>query len=122
MHIENARDQNLPKRVLQQIPAPIMAVDADLTVLYVNDDVCVDRELHRGIVGRKCYDVLGNPHCRTSDCGMQRALQDRETTRQRTEIDIRGESRPIEHTCAPILDEEGNLVGGDTPSAVPVSL
>jgi rsbT co-antagonist protein RsbR len=112
-HSSSENGQLIRDTILRQIPTPIMAMDTEMNIIYANEGVCAWAESTADdLVGRKCYDVFTNPHCNTSDCGMRRAYDSGETTRQRTAVNVQGEKLPIEYTCAPILDENGSTIGG----------
>ena len=101
--------------ILGQIPTPVMAVDLDYTITFMNKAGCsfLGQEDCDGVVGRKCYDLLRTPHCRTEECRVRQAIESGETRSARTEAaNGDGVRIPIEYTAAPLRDEDSRVIGG----------
>ena len=100
------------ERILGQIPTPVMAVDRDFTITYINEAGCRFAGAQCGdLLGKKCYDVFATPHCRTAECRTARAMETGETYTARTECG-KGLGIPIEYTASPLRDGGGNTIGG----------
>ena len=104
---------DLAGRVLEQIPTPIMAVDTDFNVIFMN---AVGRELldrpWEDIQGRPCYELFNSLHCRTPECCMRQALDNGKSFMARNEVELDGRKVPIEYSATPLKDAEGTIVGG----------
>jgi len=108
-----AMDNDLAVQVLDQLPTPVFAVDADMRVIFVNAAT-------RGILGRDWKDIQGKPcaslfnsaHCDNQDCRMKQAMTTGVACSARNELKINGRNVPIEYTAAPLKDAKGQVIGG----------
>lgn len=106
-------NENLALNVLHQIPTPVMAVDEDMQVIFMNSSACnILRQPFEKVKGRYCYDLFNSAHCNTPDCRMKTAIANKKPETARNEVKIDGRSIPIEYTAAPLLDSAGNMIGG----------
>lgn len=112
-HPVNQLQGDLSTRVLEQIPTPIMAVDKDYNVIFMN---AVGRELlglpPEEILGVPCYDLFNSMHCNTPECCMRKAMAAGKPFMDRNEVELDGRKVPIEYSATPLKDDEGNIVGG----------
>ncbi len=99
--------------VLQQIPAPVMAIDTDYNVIFLNkkglDMIGKSWEEAKGC---KCYDLFNSRHCNTDECLMKKVMAEGVTYTERNDARINDKTVPIEYTAAPLNDKDGNIVGG----------
>ena len=104
---------DLSLSILEQIPTPVMAVDPDLKLLFMNIAGCrlLGKKLE-DIKGRHCYGLFNSLHCQTPECGMQKAMASGDSRTASNKIKIDGRTVPIEYTAAALKDENGNIVGG----------
>lgn len=108
-----AMNSELALRVLDQIPTPIMAVDLDFHIIFMNEAGRKFLDMPwEDIKGRTCHSLLNSTHCETSDCRMKQAMSTGKTATARNEVNIHGRKVPIEYTAAPLKDADGNVVGG----------
>lgn len=99
--------------VLQQIPTPIMAVDKELNLIFMNDaGLNLSGSVWTDIKGKKCHDIFNSAHCKTDNCRMKNVIEGEATTTVRNEVTIDGRIIPIEYTAAALKDKYGNIVGG----------
>ncbi len=99
--------------VLDQLPTPVMVVDSEFTIRYMNDIGLDWLEMGReDVVGSKCYDLFNTPHCNTPNCRMRGAMETEKVTTSRNELNVYGRTIPIEYTATPVKDQDGNVVGG----------
>lgn len=106
-------DGGLEKHILNQIPTPVMAVNPNFEVMYIND--AGSRMLNRPvdqILGKKCDQVFCSKHCNSDDCCMKKAFADGESYSSRNELNHGLESMPVEYHAVPLRDEDGEIVGG----------
>ncbi len=101
-HVEN----------LNNLPTPVMAVDRDFTVTFMNRAGAGVLGLQSTqCVGRKCYELFKTPHCRTAECRCQQAMAGDGAFSGETIADPSGLNLPIMYTGAPIKNETGQIVG-----------
>lgn len=106
-------DGDLAVSILQQIPTPVMAVNRDLSVVFLNKPgLKLIGKSWSQIKGMQCKDVFKSRHCGTDECRMQQVMGGGQSFTSRNEIEIDGRSIPIEYTAAAMKDNEGNIVGG----------
>ncbi len=94
------------------IPTPIMAIDADFTITYMNEHGA--RLLGRSVKeveGRKCYDLFQTDQCNTPQCACRMAMDSGRTVTQETTARPHGKDVPIRYTAAPLRDDAGKMVG-----------
>ncbi len=98
---------------LNTIPTPIMAIDTEFFITYMNPaGAGVVGKTPDQVVGEKCYNLFKTPHCKTEKCACSRAMK---TSAVVTEHTIARPSEgviiPIKYTAAPIKDAKGNIKG-----------
>ncbi|WP_231716997.1 PAS domain-containing protein [Desulfosarcina ovata] len=98
---------------LNAIPTPIMAIDTDYTVTYMNPTgASVLRTTPDEVTGKKCFDLFKTPHCRTERCACAQAMKsDRVVSEETIARPAEGVIMPIKYTGAPIKDAKGNIKG-----------
>ena len=97
---------------LDNVPAPVMIIDRDFAVKYMSpaaaDTVGMST---KGTVGRKCYDLFKTGDCRTSNCALGQAMQQRTSATSETQARPNGQRLDISHTGVPIVDLGGQVIG-----------
>jgi len=96
---------------LSLVGTPIIAIDRDRKVLFMNG-FALDL-LGKGldeVVGKKCYELFDTDHCNTDECGCMQAVE------QETSIIAETRSRglgdmDIKYYATPFKDENGEIVG-----------
>jgi methyl-accepting chemotaxis protein len=111
MKQKQAADEKIEN--LNAIPTPIMAVDTEFNVTFMNPAAAgVVGMTPDEVVGKKCYDLFKTPHCRTEKCATGRAMRtDSVVTEQTIARPKEGVIIPIKYTGAPIKDAKGNIKG-----------
>jgi methyl-accepting chemotaxis protein len=97
---------------LNKIPTPVMAIDKDFDITFMND-------AGAGIVGltpeeckgKKCYDLFKTPHCQTPECRCIQAMEKDNVFTGETVTDPSGLNLPIQYTGAPLKDADGKTIG-----------
>lgn len=108
-HIPN----ELAQDILQQIPTPVMAVNTNMEIIFMNRaGLGLLDTTWEEIRGRACHTVFQSRHCNTPECRMRRVLDGGEASTVRNEITLDRRAAPIEYTAAALKDSEGNIVGG----------
>jgi methyl-accepting chemotaxis protein len=98
---------------LNTLPTPIMAIDTEFNVTYMNPaGAGVIGSTPDEVIGRKCYDLFKTPHCQTDKCACLRAMKtDSVITEQTIARPAEGVIIPVKYTGAPIKDAKGNIKG-----------
>ena len=106
-------DANTKIENLNAIPTPIMSIDTDFAITYVNPaGAQVVGLTPDSVIGRKCYDLFKTPHCQTEKCACARAMKTDTVVSEETIARPRdGVIMPIKYTGAPIKDAKGNITG-----------
>jgi rsbT co-antagonist protein RsbR len=106
-------NNDLAIQILEQLPTPVMAVDLDLNLIFMNDaGLKLSGKSWEEIKGFHCYELFDSLHCQTPECRMKQVMGGTETCTVRNEAKIGGMAIPIEYTAAALKDEEGNIIGG----------
>ncbi|MCP4151520.1 MAG: PAS domain-containing protein [bacterium] len=97
---------------LNNIPTPVMALDTDYTIRFINPagaaavgmkpDACT---------GRKCHELFKMAHCQTEDCRGAKAMREGRVVTGDTIAHFPGGDLPVRYTDAPLTDENGNITG-----------
>ncbi|MBN2296185.1 MAG: PAS domain-containing protein, partial [Pirellulales bacterium] len=97
---------------INNIPTPIMTVDRDMNVTYMNPaGAGVVGKMPEECIGQKCYELFNTPHCNTSQCRCAQAMQQDAVVTGETIVDPEGLNIPILYTGAPVKDADGNITG-----------
>ncbi|MBM9614588.1 PAS domain-containing protein [Desulfobulbus rhabdoformis] len=106
-------DANTKIENLNAIPTPIMSIDTDFTVTFMNPAGAAAVGLTPDTaIGRKCYELFKTPHCQTEKCACLRAMNSDAVFSEETIARPRdGVIMPIKYTGAPIKDAKGNITG-----------
>ena len=98
---------------LDNIPTPVMAIDKDFNVMFVNSAGA--RAVGRSVsdcIGQKCSSLFNTGHCNTSDCAVGMAMRQNSIVTNDTIARLPSGALPIRYTGAPLKDSAGNVVGG----------
>lgn len=106
-------DGNLALKVLEQIPTPVMAVDRDFKLIFMNRAGCqfLGKNFDE-IKGNYCYSVFNSVHCQTHECRMKQVMEGGGSCTVRNEMKINERTVHIEYTAASLKDDDGNIIGG----------
>ena len=98
---------------LNVIPTPIMSIDTEYNVTFMNPaGAAVAGLTPDEAVGKKCYDLFKTPHCQTEKCACSRAMKTDSVIYEQTIARPKeGVIVPIKYTGAPIKDAKGNIKG-----------
>lgn len=112
---DNSTQMNnkLAIQILEQLPTPVMAVDLDMKLIFMNQIGCrLAGKTWEEMKGLHCHEVFDSAHCNTDQCRMKQVMGGAETCTTRNEANIGGRAVPIEYTAAPLKDDAGNIIGG----------
>jgi rsbT co-antagonist protein RsbR len=110
---EDQKYAGIQEQILEQIPTPVMAVNTDLEIIYMN---AAGRKFlgksGEEIVKQHCYELIGSVHCQTPECRMRQAIESQEVRSGRNEIPMGDRTVYIEYYAVPLKDQEENIIGG----------
>ncbi|MDA8174506.1 MAG: methyl-accepting chemotaxis protein [Nitrospiraceae bacterium] len=115
---ENARIKNslkLTERMVASIAAPMVVVDKDLKVTFVNDAALNTMGYTREeVLGKMtCAQFQKTRICNTADCTLKRCMATKDVVMGTTVAETRnGRQIPIKAACSPLLDDDGQPYGG----------
>jgi methyl-accepting chemotaxis protein len=98
---------------LNAIPTPIMSIDTNFNVTFMNPaGAGVVGMTPDEVIGKKCYELFKTAHCQTEKCATGRAMREDRIISEETIARPRdGMIMPIRYTGAPIKDAKGNIKG-----------
>ena len=89
-----------------------MAIDRDFNIQYLNPAGEKLMGLAKGgALGRKCYDLMKTPHCRTAKCALYQTMKTGKAHLAETVVDPENINLPIEYMGSPLTNEQGEIVG-----------
>jgi rsbT co-antagonist protein RsbR len=111
--MEDQADSAIQEQILEQIPTPVMAVNTDLEIIYMN-------AAGRNFLGKSweeirkshCYELFGSKHCQTPECRMRQAIENKESLSGRNEVSIDDRTVHFEYYAVPLKDKNENIIGG----------
>ena len=113
MQLENQIYSGIQEQILEQIPTPVMAVNRDLEIIYMN---AAGRKFlgksWEEVAKQHCYELFGSAHCQTSECRMLQAIENEEIRSGRNEIPVDDRTVYIEYYAVPLKGQEGDIIGG----------
>ena len=97
---------------LNEIPTPVMAIDKDLTVQYINPaGASVVGRSPEDCVGQKCFSMFFTTNCNTRKCQAARAMQMDRIITEEAVANLPFGDIPMRFTAAPIKGADGTIVG-----------
>ncbi|MFW6415037.1 MAG: PAS domain-containing protein [Thermodesulfobacteriota bacterium] len=99
--------------MLDVVPTPVMAVDKEYNVTYMN--IAGAKALgstQEDLVGKKCFHLFNTSHCNTENCRVKKAMEQNGQFTGDTTAKLPGGETPVRYTGTPLKDESGNIVGG----------
>ncbi|CAN2039774.1 methyl-accepting chemotaxis protein [Candidatus Magnetomoraceae bacterium gMMP-15] len=97
---------------LNELPAPVMEIDKDFNVVYLNNaGVKIAGLKPDEAIGKKCYDLFKTEDCGTENCACARAMKKNRKVTSETRANPGSMSNlPIRYTGMPI-EEKGEVTG-----------
>ncbi len=95
------------------LPTPIMMIDRDFNILYMNAaGAKAGGRTAQQVIGGKCYDHFKTTDCRTENCACFKAITREQTnTADTVAKPMPGLELDISYTAVPVRDEAGKVVG-----------
>jgi len=98
---------------LNEVPTPVMVVDTNMTVQYMNPaGASAVGKTPDAVIGKKCFSLFNTAHCNTSNCQVAKAMQNDGVFTSDTIAKLPSGDLPIRYTGAPIKDNTGTIIGG----------
>lgn len=109
---ERLQDAQEKAEYLQQVPTPVMSIDKNYNVQFLNEAgaKAVGSTIEE-CLGKKCYDLFKTDHCNTPECRCAQAMQKDGTFNGETVAKLPSGDLPIAYTGAPLKDKDGNIFG-----------
>jgi len=102
----------LSMQVLDLLPTPVMAVDREFNVTFMNPaGAQAVARTPETCVGQKCFSLFNTGHCNTPDCQVAKAMRSNGIFTNDTIAKLPSGELPIRYTGAPIKDDTGAVVG-----------
>ena len=106
-------DSGSKVELLNNIPTPIMAVDKEFNVSFINPaGADAVGKSTAECAGLKCYDLFNTPHCNTEKCRVARAMADGTISSADTVANLPSGELPIRYTATPLKNRAGEIIGG----------
>ncbi len=98
---------------LNRIPTPVMAVDRNLNIIFMNEaGAAAAGKRPEELIGAKCASVFNTGHCNTAECRVRQAIDNDGQFTGDTIAKLSSGDLPIRYTAAPLKDGDGNVIGG----------
>ncbi len=99
---------------LKGIQTPVMVIDSNFNVTYMNQ---YGRKMiglkKKDLQGKKCYDLFKTDECNTEKCACARMFKSKNPEMSQTTARFGGGALPVQYTCSPLYDNElTHIVGG----------
>ena len=97
---------------LNNIPLPVMAIDRDFNIVYINKLAADLKNLTpEEAIGKRCYEHMNTKDCKTEKCACFKTIREglchsSETISKPLSVEI-----PIAYSSAPLKDEKGIIIG-----------
>jgi len=97
---------------LDKVPTPIMTLDKNFEVLYINRPglEVADNTLEK-LKGKKCYEVFKTSDCRTERCASARAIASLREESSETDAHPGGRDMEISYSANALKDKQGGVAG-----------
>lgn len=106
-------DASLKADYLDKIPTPVMVVNREMEVEYINTaGASVAGTTPEAAKGKKCYTLFNTSHCNTQNCQVAKAMQLNKVCTSDTVADLPSGKVPIRYTGTALKDSNGNIIGG----------
>ncbi|MDW5562874.1 MAG: PAS domain-containing protein [Methanomassiliicoccus sp.] len=97
---------------LNGIPTPVMAVDSDLKITFMNQAALkmVGKSLDQ-VLGTSCHLLMNTDHCKGGNCAVRKSMSEDRPLIGDTHAHLQSGEMPIRCSVAPVKDESGKVVG-----------
>ncbi|MBN2663534.1 MAG: PAS domain-containing protein [Bacteroidales bacterium] len=100
------------KGVFEAIPTPVMAIDKDYNVIFINNaGAKIAGSTPEALISRKCYSIMNTGHCNNSECRLKQAMLRDQALTGETIANTNTGKIPIRYTGSTLKNEKGEIVG-----------
>ncbi|MFP4527521.1 MAG: methyl-accepting chemotaxis protein [Candidatus Kapaibacterium sp.] len=104
--------QDAVRNILDQVPAPIMIIDKDFNIKFINTaGAGLDNKTAEQLRNTKCFDHFKTSDCQTENCACYKSIKTQKNAASATDAHPGNYDLEIEYTANPVFDEEGNIAG-----------
>ncbi|GAB7022381.1 methyl-accepting chemotaxis protein [Salidesulfovibrio brasiliensis] len=97
---------------LDNIPSPVMTIDTDFNVLFMNKAGAAAGNIDsKALIGTKCFDHFRTEDCNTKNCACHRSIQTSQNQESQTIARPEVGTLDISYAARPIKDKSGKIVG-----------
>lgn len=97
---------------LNNIPTPVMAVDNDFNILYINDNAAkLDNKSANQLIGSKCYNHFRTKDCNTDNCACFQTMNTGRKIDRETKANPGNKNLEIQYSAVPIKNTNGKIIG-----------
>ena len=105
-------DQLFKLSVLDKIPTPVMAIDKDYNVLYMNEvGAHALGSTSEKVVGKKCFQLFNTSDCNTANCQCAKAMNERKNCTSDTVAKLPSGELPIRYTGCALTNDRNEVIG-----------
>jgi rsbT co-antagonist protein RsbR len=105
-------DGKLKEKILDQIPAFVLAIDREFNIIYANSFITERTHVApESIIGCKCFQVLHSDCCKTDRCWMRQALESNKPVYARGDVSLNDHPLPAVYYAAPLKNDDGETTG-----------
>ncbi|MEM0313667.1 MAG: PAS domain-containing methyl-accepting chemotaxis protein [Candidatus Bathyarchaeia archaeon] len=100
-------------RCLLGIQVPIMVVNQDFNIVYINEFGAKMLGLTPNqVIGHKCYDLFRTADCLSANCACAVTMKTGSSASSETFANLRGKGVYLQYASSPVFDDLGNVAGG----------
>ena len=97
---------------IDKMPLPIMAIDTDFGILYMNEiGANLLGTTKQSLISQKCYQNFKTSDCKTNNCACAQAMQKLSQIKRETDAHPVGKNLEISYSAMPIRDRAGKVTG-----------
>jgi len=97
---------------IDRMPLPIMAIDRDFNILYMNQTGSnLVGTGKKELFGKKCYNQFKTGDCQTQNCACAQAMGKNTDISRQTQAKPQGKELEIAYTGIPIKNQKGEITG-----------
>ncbi|HIJ77901.1 MAG: response regulator [Desulfobulbaceae bacterium] len=109
---ESLANANRLTEHLDNLPTPVLSVNKNFRINYINNaGAGLAGMAQNECIGKYCYNLFPNGHCRTKECRVAMAMRNKSIETAETMIYQDGYNLPIRYTGSPVFNEKDEVVG-----------
>ncbi|WP_019177211.1 methyl-accepting chemotaxis protein [Methanomassiliicoccus luminyensis] len=97
---------------LNSLPTPVLAMDKDLRVMFMNASALeMTGRTQDEVKGKPCHEFMRTDHCKGGNCATRRAMAEDRSFVGDAIAHLPSGDTPIRGMVGPLKDKQGNIVG-----------